>query len=347
MFLSAVSAFVAIAGSALPGEQSLTAIEQRAWQKVRPSIVTLMHSGVARGIGVCVDEKGSFLAHKAAVPFPNLFARLSSGLQIQLKQVASDETTQLVLVQAVTPLASPIPAVKIGNEPEKAGGSMLAVLVTGPLRATFVSGERYGIVKPSLRLMPLNELQFEAHSAQIGGGMIFNPDGTLVGILDATLSLGEETQAFRTAKSSDAGMAARGGAAPPGASRSSLAPPRAAVQFGPAPQTVAYSISASVLHRVVSGLNSPSRRVVHPAIGVLCRNFEGGGAEVASIVPGSPAEKADLRVGDVIFSIDGTQIQNQVDVPRITMRLRIGTQVEIKFRRGREERTVMVGVGAG
>ncbi|HRK21113.1 MAG TPA: PDZ domain-containing protein [Fimbriimonadaceae bacterium] len=350
MWLSAVSVGIALLGSS-GEEQTLSSAEQRVWAKVRPSVVTLMQSGVARGIGVCVDDKGSFLAHRSAVTGPNMFGKLPSGILIQLRQVAADETTQLVLVQAVTALPSPIPAVKLGNEPEKAGGTLLAVLVTGPLRAVFVNGERYGVVKPSLRLMPLNELQFEAYSAQIGGGLLFNEEGGLLGVLDATLSLGEPNPQ-QNVKAADTGFGGGGGglgslAAPPGASRIAPTGRGAAVQFGPAPQTVAYSISSSVLHRVVSGLTGPNRKVLHPAIGVLCRNLDGTGAQVASIVRGSPAEKADLRIGDIIFSIDGATIRNQVDVPRVTMRLRIGTQVEVKFRRDGEEKTVMVGVGAG
>lgn len=349
MLLSAASACLALMSVGDADKQTLSAVEQRAWAKVRPSVVTMMHSGIARGIGVCVDSKGSFLVHRSAVPFPNLFAKLSSGIQIQVKLVASDDTTQLSLVQAVNPLPTSVAPIKIGSEPEKAGGSLLAVLVTGPIRATFVNGERYGIVKPSLRLVPLNELQFEAHSAQIGGGLVFTVDGSLMGILDATLGLGEPNQ-NQVSKSADSTLGGGFGgaalAAPPGASRAALPRPRPSVQFGPAPQTVAYTISSSVLHRVVSGLSSPSRKVLHPAIGVQCRNFEPLGAQITSVVVGSPAEKAGLRVGDVILAIGGALINNQLDVPRITMRLRIGTEVEVRYRRDDEERSVSVGVGA-
>jgi len=332
-------------------KQTLSTVEQRAWAKVRPSVVTMMHSGIARGIGVCVNDDGTFLVHRSAVPFPNLFAKLSSGITVQVRLVGSDETTQLSLVKTVNPPPIPIAPVKIGSEPEKAGGSLLAVLVTGPIRATFVNGERYGIVKPSLRLVPLNELQFEAHSAQVGGGLVFTVDGNLMGILDATLGLGEPNQ-NQASKSADTAFGGGGGlggttlSAPPGATRAAIPRPKTSVQFGPAPQTVAYTISSSVLHRVVAGLSSPSRKVLHPAIGVQCRNFEPQGAQITSVVAGSPAEVAGLKVGDVILAIGTALIGNQLDVPRITMRLRIGTQVEVRYRRDGEEKTVSVGVGA-
>jgi S1-C subfamily serine protease len=100
------------------------------------------------------------------------------------------------------------------------------------------------------------------------------------------------------------------------------------------------------LQRVVGGLLSPSHKVVHPAIGVFCKDASEPGAEVASIQPGSPAEKAGIQPGDIITSIGDAPVRNQVDVARITMRLRIGTTIDVKFKRDGQEMTAKVAVGA-
>jgi S1-C subfamily serine protease len=194
--------------------------------------------------------------------------------------------------------------------------------------------------------VPLNELRFEAASSQIGGGLVFNLDGSLMGVLGATLGITETNRAeYQDVAKALGGTGTRSG----GAGGGGFTLPRAsapALQFGPAPQTVAYSVSSTVLQRVVTGLMSPSRKVIHPAIGVFCRDAGEPGAEVESIQPDSPAEKAGIQPGDVITSIGGSTVRNQVDVARITMRLRIGTTIEVRFKRAGQAMTANVMVGS-
>jgi S1-C subfamily serine protease len=329
------------AGMATP-KQQLSDVERRAWEQVRPSVVTLRQTGIVVGVAVCVDKRGYFLAHKTAVPSPRLFGRTTFGPEIELRQLAMDEPTQLVLLQALPAREGSFPAVGLGSEPEKAGGTLLAVLPTGPIRAEFVNGERLGVVKPSQRLMPLNELRFEALSSQIGGALVFRLDGKLLGVLGATLAASEPERQANQAKSADDLRRPIG--APGGLARPAIRPP--AVQFGPAPQTVAYSVSSSVLQRVVNGFVSPGHKVVHPAIGVYCKDAAEPGAEVTRVQAGSPAERAGLRQGDLITAIGESPVTNQIDVARITMRLRVGATVDVTFKRDGETMRVTVSVGA-
>jgi S1-C subfamily serine protease len=346
MLLSAVSALAALAITGGPG-QGLTSAESRIWTKVRSSVVTIMQGATPIGVGVCIDKKGQFLAHKSAVPYGILFGRLSAGMQIELRRVAVDESTQMVLLSSPTLAPNIVTPVEIGSEPEKSGSDLVAVLANGPVRAEFVSGEKLGVVKPSQRLFPLNELRFESSSAQIGGGLVFNLDGGLIGVLGATLGnldARDYQNRANSEKSTALGGATRGGGAGGGFGRPTIVAP-ATAQFGPAPQTVAYSVSSSVLQRVVSGLLSPNHRVVHPAIGVFCKDGSTPGAEIVSIQPGSPAEKAGLRIGDLIVAIGDSEVKTQVDVGRITMRLRIGSAIEVKIKRAGQEMILQVGVG--
>lgn len=49
----------------------------------------------------------------------------------------------------------------------------------------------------------------------------------------------------------------------------------------------------------------------HPAIGAeLDVTYQGVGARIAGIVPGGPASKSDLRVGDVVTAIDGQKVKD-------------------------------------
>lgn len=63
-----------------------------------------------------------------------------------------------------------------------------------------------------------------------------------------------------------------------------------------------------------------------------------GGAVVARVEPGSPAERAGLRAGDVVTSVDGRRIRGASDLRNRVGLLRAGTEVELRLLRdGREQ----------
>jgi membrane-associated protease RseP (regulator of RpoE activity) len=69
------------------------------------------------------------------------------------------------------------------------------------------------------------------------------------------------------------------------------------------------------------------------------------GAQVAQVVPGSPAQDAGLEVGDVITKVDGTDI---ADAGRLVAEIRsheAGDQVTITYVRGGESNTTDVTLG--
>jgi serine protease Do len=69
------------------------------------------------------------------------------------------------------------------------------------------------------------------------------------------------------------------------------------------------------------------------------------GAVVTEIVPKGPAARAGLRVDDVIVTFGGTAIRRAGDVPRLTARAAVGSDVELSvLRLGREQKvTVKLG----
>jgi serine protease Do len=80
-------------------------------------------------------------------------------------------------------------------------------------------------------------------------------------------------------------------------------------------------------------------KVVRPWVGIGLQNLtedlvksfnlpEKEGALISQVYEKSPAEKADLRVGDVVLEIDGTKIQNSQDVVREVLKKRVGQQVQ-------------------
>ena len=66
----------------------------------------------------------------------------------------------------------------------------------------------------------------------------------------------------------------------------------------------------------------------------------GGGAEVQTVVPGGPAERADLRPGDVIKKVDGRDVKDPTDVSAIVTAHRPGDEVEVEVDRSGQRVTV-------
>ena len=65
---------------------------------------------------------------------------------------------------------------------------------------------------------------------------------------------------------------------------------------------------------------------------------EGEGVMVAKVEPGSPAEKAGIKVGDILTSVDGQTIKNSWDVMAKVRHLEDGQQVPLEvWRNGRAQ----------
>ena len=71
---------------------------------------------------------------------------------------------------------------------------------------------------------------------------------------------------------------------------------------------------------------------------------EGTGILVSSIDGGGPAEKAGLKVGDVIIAADGTKIENSQDLVKLIQGKEKGEKITIEYIRNKKRRTMEVEV---
>jgi putative serine protease PepD len=69
------------------------------------------------------------------------------------------------------------------------------------------------------------------------------------------------------------------------------------------------------------------------------------GAIVAQIVPGSPADQAGIRRGDVVTEFDGKEIISADQLVSAVRNKKPGDQVEVTFKRGEDERRATVTLG--
>jgi S1-C subfamily serine protease len=340
MLLQAAKLGVALlAGSG--SSSDLNAQEQRVWRKIAPSVVYILQEGLPTGSAALIDQQGLFLASKSLVHSMAVDARTSDGRLIRLSVKATDEPTQLVLLEAPGWNSKESAEIQLGElDPRGRGLPLLAVIGTGPIRADMSWTGNFGVVAPSQRVMPLTEVRFEAPPELIGGALVFNLDGKLVGALNAALqsrdSLTAPTEGVMMKMQRSGGVGGGGGA---NLLKGDAQP------VGPAQLVTAYSLGTNMLRRVIDGFRSPSHEVVHPTIGVYCVNSIGGGALIQGFKEGSTAVKAGLKRGDVIVSIDSKPIRDQIDFSREMLGKSYEQKLKMLIKRGTMTQLVEVAVG--
>jgi len=71
----------------------------------------------------------------------------------------------------------------------------------------------------------------------------------------------------------------------------------------------------------------------------------GKGVVVKELAPGSPGARAGLQPGDIILAVDGADIEETIDLPRVAASTPIGAAVELKILRKGQAQTVAIKVG--
>jgi putative serine protease PepD len=100
---------------------------------------------------------------------------------------------------------------------------------------------------------------------------------------------------------------------------------------------IGFAVPSNTVREVVPRLTH-SQKVAHPYLGVDTADpatpIGPTGAEVQSVVPGGPAARAGVQVGDVITEIDGQPVSSAADVSRIVNGKQPGDTLDIQVDRG-------------
>jgi serine protease Do len=271
------------------------------------------------GSGVIVDSKGYILTNRHVVEKAD---RIRVKLQDDpasvlhdARVIGTDQETDLAVIKIDTD--KPLPIAKLGNSDSmQVGDWVLAVGSPFGLQETVTAG----IVSAKGRnIVPNRQFQsFIQTDAAINpgnsGGPLVNMAGEVIGINTAILT---DTNAY-------AG--------------------------------VGFALPSNTIVQVYNQLIGPDHRVARGSIGVEFAQQENpaiarvygsgnGGVTISSVVAGSPADQAGLKVGDTIVTSDGKPIHNGDDLVGDIAGRKPGSKVDIGFLRNGKKQDTSVTVG--
>src|SRR5579864_1062831 len=267
------------------------------------------------GSGVIVDSKGYIITNRHVVEKADRirvrFQDDPPGTQHEAKVIGTDQETDLAVIKV--DVDRQLPAAKMGNsESMEVGDWVLAVGSPFGLSETVTAG----IVSAKGRdIVPGRQFQtFIQTDAAINpgnsGGPLVNMAGEVIGINTAILS---ETNAY-------AG--------------------------------VGFSLPSNTVVQVYNQLIGPDHRVSRGSIGVMfaaqdnpaiARVYGGGtGVTISTVVAGSPADQAGLKVGDTITSVDGKKVLKGSELVSDIASRKPGSKAKLGFlRNGKEQETTV------
>ena len=269
------------------------------------------------GSGVLVDPKGFIVTNRHVIEKADrIRVRLQDdppGTQHDAKVIGSDQETDLAVIKI--DIDKSLPIAKLGNSDSmQVGDWVLAVGSPFGLQATVTAG----IVSAKGRnIVPNRQFQsFIQTDAAINpgnsGGPLVNMDGEVIGINTAILT---DTNAY-------AG--------------------------------VGFALPSNTVVQVYNQLTGPEHRVQRGSIGIEFNAQENpaisrvygvqSGITVSSVVAGSPADRAGLKVGDTIVSVDGKPIKNGDELVADIASRKPGQKVNLGYIRNGQKQEAAVTV---
>ncbi len=265
------------------------------------------------GSGFIISQDGYILTnHHVVKDADEIVVKFSDRRELLAKLIGSDARTDVAVLKVD---AKDLPAVTIG-EPNKLQVGEWVLAIGSPFG--FEQSVTAGIVSAKGRTLPGgNYVPFIQTDVAINpgnsGGPLFNMEGKVVGINSQIYS---RTGGF---------------------------------------MGLSFSIPMDVVMNVVGQIKA-SGKASHGWLGVqiqdvtreLAESFgmkKPQGALVSKVLPGSPAEKAELQIGDIITEFNGQQIESSGDLPPMVGITPINDKASLKIIRQGETKTIEFKVG--
>ena len=258
------------------------------------------------GSGVVVDTKGFILTNRHVVEKADRirvrFQDDPPGVQHDAKVIGTDQETDLAVIKV--DVDHPLPAAKMGNSDGAQVGDWVLAIGSpfgqaGTVTAGIVSAKGRDIV-PGRQFQTFIQTDAAINPGNSGGPLV-NMSGEVIGINTAILS---ETNAY-------AG--------------------------------IGFALPSKTVVEVYNQLTGPEHKVSRGSIGIMFDAVEnpaiarvygsGSGVTVSSVVAGSPADQAGLKVGDTITTVDGKKVSKGSELVADIAARKPGSKVNLGFLR--------------
>ena len=274
------------------------------------------------GSGFIVDPKGYIITNNHVIEKADkIFVKLSTDPDNQdegrrARVIGFDKATDLAVIKIET--STPLPTVKLGNSDTAQVGDWVEAIGSPFALSQTVTA---GIISAKNRTIePGSKGQFQ-HFIQTdaainpgnSGGPLLNMNGEVIGVNTAIFT-------------QSAGY-----------------------------QGIGFAMPSNTVVEIYNDLVSPSHKVTRGSIGI---SFNEGlpsvvnrvysfknGVLVNGVQPGGPAEKAGLKPGDIITTIDGHAVKNGDDLVNEIASRRPGSSIRLGYLRDDKPADVTVAIG--
>ncbi|MGC8784409.1 MAG: S1C family serine protease [Armatimonadota bacterium] len=304
---------------------------RRVYEALR--MLNLPNPVTRKGSGFIVDSNGWILTGADVVRgAEQCTVRLADGRRLTGKVVSIDEATNVAMVKVD---ARELPALPLGDSDKLEPGSLVLCVGTqggydrSVALCTVAGKERIGVIGQQQFLSNLLQISGSI-GAGSSGAAIVNARGEAVGIVIATLTPGF------TLRIPEPAASPRSGAVP------SVSPPIETPLLGASGGGLAVPINdvRTVLAEMQTG------KVRRAFLGIVPADRDGAeGAEVVRVVPNSPAARAGIRLGDVIYMLSGQPVRRAADVSARLRRMKPGDRIELGILRGAQRLRITVTLG--
>jgi putative serine protease PepD len=107
---------------------------------------------------------------------------------------------------------------------------------------------------------------------------------------------------------------------------------------------VGFAVSSNTVRAVVPKL-AGGQSISRPYIGIQSTDAPGGGAQIVTVNPNTPGDKAGLRPGDTIMAVDGKPVRQSGDVSALIGGKKPGDKVELEVQRAGRTQKVTLTLG--
>ena len=257
----------------------------------------------ASGSGVVITTQGHVVTNYHVIQNAREIQVIWQGELIDAKLIGYDELTDLAVLQATE---GSLPAVTMAD-PESVRVGDWAIVIGNPLGQQFADTVTVGVVSGLNREIENSIVKMIQTDAAINsgnsGGAMFNTRGQLIGIPSMKFT---------------------------------------SVGYGASIEGIGMAIPMDVVKPIVDSIIKFGQ-VTRPKLGITVSTIRGtetpvegalpAGAYISSVQAGSAAEKAGIKDGDIVLSVDGKRVRQHTDLTIVVNTRMVGDKVELEIYR--------------